>query len=177
MLLRCICIIWRWRNDDNRRRECIFPWGLCVTLINCLRGILIKLCRDFSINHSIYALRVRFSCAVRHDGTAVSAANILHWCQTADGAETLVRGKHTYASTSELWNCGRQATNSNNTQYIEYMYISLSVLWARTKIKIHWKPRVFFYLAAEWMAATTGVVAVVNIIHLEFYVGSDYYAL
>lgn len=45
---------------------------------------------------------VRFSCAVRHDGIAVLAVEHFRSHATADGAETLVQGKHTYASTSEL---------------------------------------------------------------------------
>lgn len=53
-----LCIICLWRTFTTAE-ESIFRWGscvcVCVTLINCLRGILIKLYRDLSINHPIYA--------------------------------------------------------------------------------------------------------------------------
>lgn len=48
----------QWRQS----KSVFFPWSLSVTLINCLRGILIKLCRDFSINHPCVASASRVRC-------------------------------------------------------------------------------------------------------------------
>lgn len=105
-------LLTQWRQPES----VFFPWSLCVTLINCLRGILIKLCRDFSINHPIYALRWLFVCDASQHGNMrryrrIGRQPFSHLCRGTNGARnTLVQCKHTCSAMTELWNCGWQTT-------------------------------------------------------------------